>query len=125
MLQQRLDLLFRMMAGQPGQPPVQGHVVIAELTKDRFDHQGRPVIAIAELHTVEQYDDRFSALMAMGFAWINLSYYGLLDGKALVTVEFPNDEPTRRSPVTSVNLTGPPRAVSESAWDARPHLVLE
>lgn len=122
-LQQKLDLLFRMVAGRAGQPPAPEEVVIAELSQDGFDPLGRPVIAAAALRTVEEYDERFSALMVKGFAWINLNFYGLLDGRALVTVEFPEDEPVEPG-ATSVNFSGPPQAVSASSWDARPHLVL-
>lgn len=82
------------------------------------------MIASADLQTVAQYEERFSALLAKGFAWINLSFYGLIDDKALVTVEFPNHEPAGRGAATSVNFSGPIRAVSRSSWDARPHIVL-
>ena len=123
LLQQKLDLLFRMMVGQPGLPPVPNDVVIAELSRDHFDVRGRPVFAATDLHTVEHYEERFSELMAQGFAWLNLNFYGFLDGKGLVMVEFPNNPP-RRCPATSVNFSGPTRAVSDSSWDARPHVEL-
>lgn len=124
MLQQQIDLLFRKMAGEAGQPPVADDVVIAELSKETFDVRGRPVIARDELRTIEQYEERFSELMAKGFAWINLSSFGLLDGTALVTVEFPNYERVGGRAITSVNFSGPLQAVARSTWDARPHIVL-
>lgn len=122
-LQQKLDFLFRIMAGQPGQPPVPEEAVITELSHDRLDPLGRPVIDAADLQTVAQYEERFSALMSKGLAWINLNYYGLIDGRALVIVEFPQHEPAAPG-ATSVNFSGPSEAVSRTSWDARPHVVL-
>ncbi len=97
-------------------------VVILELSKDHY-LRGRMVIAAAELQTVEQYEERFAELMTKGFAWLNLSFYGFLDGRGLVTVEFPNVTPGRCRD-TSVNFSGPMRAVADTSWDARPHVVL-
>jgi len=125
LLQDKLDLLFQMMAGGAEQSPRPGDALIVERSRRDVDDSGRLMIAAADLQTVEQYNPRFSALMAKGFAWINLSFFGVLDGRALVTVEFPNYEPIGTRGPTSVNFSGPMRAVSTTSWDARPRIVFK
>jgi hypothetical protein len=123
MLQQHLADLFRVTSGGHGQPPSPTGVVIAELA-DGLDEQGRPVIRKADLRTAKAYERRFEELLATGPAWINLNYCGLLDGMALVLVEFPERRSGSRSPSTSVNLSGPPATVAASGWDARSYVAV-
>ena len=71
----------------------------------------------------EEYERRFAELMAKHFRWLNLSYYGVIDGKGLVIVELPNERFARHSSSTSVNFSGPTSVVAASGWDARCHVV--
>src|SRR5262249_19645254 len=58
-----------------------------------------------------------------GFAWLNMSYFGVLEGEALVTIQCPLS-PARRSGVTSVNYSGPQKRVADAGWDALSYLAL-
>jgi len=124
MLKDKLALLFQMVAGGPGQPPVPEGIAIAELSPHQFGAAGLPVIVAAALRSPDQYEPRFNELLAMGFPWLNLSYYGLLDGKGLVVVELPGHSASL-SPSTSVNFSGPMTSVAASGWDVRGHVLLQ
>ncbi len=119
-----LDALFQKTAGREGQPPIPTDVVIAEVKPKAFDAKGRPRIALGDLRTPDEYEARFVALMSKGYPWLNLSFYGFIDGKGLVVVELPYPEHQTRSPSTSVNFSGPPAIAAASGWDARSHVVL-
>ena len=125
MLEQKLEQLFRAMAGGPAQPPVPDRVIIAEVGPDDVDAQGRSVVLVVNLRSPQEYQSRFSELMAQGFSWLNMNYSGLLDGKALVIVEVPRHRSTGSGVETSVNLSGPPSYAAASGWDARSHVVVK
>lgn len=85
-------------------------VVLYELSSDdRFDAEGAARVDRARLVAVERYRDRFAALLDEGYAWINLHLAGVVDGRWVVIVELPRERATARG--TSVNLSGPTRAV--------------
>lgn len=81
------------------------------------------MLVAADLRTPEEYEERFAELMAKRFRWLNLNYFGLIDGKGLVIVEFPDQRFAEHSPATSVNFSGPTHAVAGSGWDARAQVV--
>lgn len=65
-----------------------------------------------------EYEDRFEALLAAGYAWLNLSALGVLDEDLLVCVELPRDSVGAYGR-TSVNLSGPPLdRAGAPVWDA-------
>lgn len=91
--------------------------LIVEAGADDFDDQGRPIVDAASLTEPGDYAGRFEQLLRSGYAWINLSYYGLLEAQHLVCVELP------KAPAgcleTSVNYSGPSKRVREARCDAR------
>jgi hypothetical protein len=68
--------------------------------------------------SMSEYEARFDALLAVGYAWLNLSALGVLAGQLLVCVELPRD-PVGAYGRTSVNLSGPPLDMAGGpVWDA-------
>jgi hypothetical protein len=123
-LKEKLHELFIAMAGGDHQPPLPDQVVIAELGQQQFDALGRPDIVSTDLRTPAEYEVRFSELLTSHLPWINLSYYGLLDGKGLVVVEIPNQRHATVQAATSINYSGPPSEVAAAGWDARAGVVV-
>ena len=117
-------MLLGTMTGGVGQPPKPDSVVVAELGPDDVDVQGRPIVVAEKLRAPKAYEERFEQLLAKGFSWINLSYYGVLDGNGLVVVELPRETSTLSPRPTSVNFSGPPAIVANSGWDARSIIAL-
>jgi hypothetical protein len=93
-------------------------VRIVELGPRDFDAAGRPFVEDLALHTIESYAERFEALLAGERAWLNLSYVGRLGDRELLAVELPAAR-AERPTETSVNYSGPPRAVADAGGDAR------
>lgn len=124
MFQQKLAALMKATAGGEGQPPLPREIVVAELDPNAFDREGRPSIELDALRSPDEYEARFVALMSRGYSWLNLSFYGFIDGKGLVVVELPKSETQTAGASTSVNLSGPPAVAAESGWDARSHVTL-
>ena len=125
MLQPILDELLRRMTGADRQPPRPEDVVVAEVDAGAFDARGRPTICMASLRTPHEYEGRFATLMSSGYAWLNVSFYGFLDGRGVVVIERPQTEPAARCASTAVNLSGPPQAARLSSWEIRSHVVIE
>lgn len=80
-----------------------------------FDSGGRPC-ALGALSELDEYRPRFADLLARRFSWINLHALGLLNAALVVSVELPSSA-SGTSPRTSVNLSGPGRAVVERDCD--------
>lgn len=121
-----LERLFALVGQDPRQIPVSSpeSVLIAEVRPTDFDAQGRPILRRSSLVSPRAYEGRFSELLSASYAWINLSYVGLLDHNALVLVECPRGQEVRSTTRTSINLSGPSKATETTNWDARPHIVL-
>jgi hypothetical protein len=119
------ELLAVLRRDEPNLPSRE--VRIVEVTRrTKLGTDGRLRIPKDELKSILEYEARFDELLRAGFAWINLSYYGLYGAFLIVGVEPPPDEPNRRrSPCTSVNYSGPNRRVADACWDATMMLVVE
>ena len=122
MLIEKLDQLFERMSGGHGQPPSPTSILIAELKPEVFV-PGRPRLREDQLRSPEEYEIRFQQLMEAGLAWLNMNYCGLLRGHALVTIEYPRAVARAKGP-TSVNFSGPTRAVADAKWDALAYVIL-
>jgi hypothetical protein len=97
-------------------------VRIVEVGADDYDGSGFPIVRRASLAGPATCSARFSQLLTSGYAWLNLSFYGLLDGNPLIAIETPQRGPT--SATTSVNYSGPPKAVTDAGGDARAGIIL-
>jgi hypothetical protein len=117
MLEQALRFLFDSLGLDP-----EAESSIVELSETMFGRDGRPAISRPDLIPCGQYAERYNKILESGFAWVNLSYVGDLDGRPVVTVELPLE--SRGSSRTSVNYSGPPRAVEEAGMDATVYLKL-
>lgn len=99
-------------------PPRTSPIVIIEIqASDPFDPNGRLLVQAERFASTERYAARFAQLLDLGLPWINLSCVGVLHDKLVVAVEFPS-QPSGRAARTSVNFSGPSRAVLDHDWDA-------
>ncbi len=89
-----------------------------------MDDRGRLRIPRGEVHSPESYSPRFEQLTRLGLPWINLSAYGLGEGRLIVAVEIPNP-PARRSDRTSINYSGPPAGVLKDDFRVDSILLIE
>ncbi len=78
----------------------------------------------ADYRAPTDYEARFQELLVSGIPWINVSCYGMDDRKLVVAVEIPGNS-CRQANRTSINYSGPPRAVSDHGWDAKEALAIE
>jgi hypothetical protein len=88
-----------------------------------YDDHGRLRISSDQLLTPEAYSGRFDELLARGYAWVNLSCFGIYDGFMLVGVEV-QSATTASISKTSVNYSGPPMSVLRHGWDASQALAI-
>jgi hypothetical protein len=103
---------------KPLQPPRTSPVTMIEISgKASLDPTGRLLVPPEMFASVEGYAARFEQLLDLGFPWINLSCMGVLRDKLVVAVELPSEH-AGPAPRTSINLSGPPRAVLDNNWDA-------
>ena len=70
------------------------------------------------LRGMDRFAHEFDVLMRLGYPWVNLEVAGIHEGQLVVVIETP---PTMAEPggPTSLNISGPNRAVSQN------HGVLE
>ncbi|MBU1219478.1 hypothetical protein KKF34_01680 [Myxococcota bacterium] len=95
-------------------PPTQ-NVSIVEISGE-FDKNGRLSVGRDMLLDPDVYEARFEEIMRIGYAWINISCYGLYEDKLVVGIELPESMP--QNPVkTSINYSGPPNIVLEHKWN--------
>jgi hypothetical protein len=66
-----------------------------------------PCVSAAELMTVEAFQRPFESALHSGYAWVNLTALGVLDGSLVVALERPRA--TTGALQTSVNMSGPTR----------------
>lgn len=81
-----------------------------------YDGSGLPIVRRASLAEPAKYAVRFAELVARGYSWLNLSFYGFLDGRPLIAVELPISP---SGTTTSVNYSGPSKVVTDAGGDAR------
>jgi hypothetical protein len=117
MLDQAVRLLFDTLGYHPDSEPL-----MLELSDAMFGSDGRPTISRTDLVPSHLYTKRYAEILSTGYAWVNLSFVGNLDGTPIITVELPHE--TRGTKQTSVNISGPPRAVIDANLDAAAFLKL-
>jgi|JI10StandDraft_1071094.scaffolds.fasta_scaffold240808_4 hypothetical protein len=117
-LEQHLDHLLTQYAPASRLEDVQ----LVEVGADDYDGSGLPIVRQASLAEPAAYAARFSKLLASGYSWLNLSFYGLLDGRPLIAVELPRGGVN--SATTSVNYSGPSKAIADAGGDARAGVAL-
>jgi len=138
-LADHLDRLLQWLKNIGLEPPAR-EVRIVELRPDDFDQaDGRHHIVIERLREPSQYANRFDDLLRVGYVWLNMSCYGIHDDLLIVAIEAPSDtvplwtasgwseQPRELHPgcATSVNLSGPTRAVIDHEWNVDSILVVE
>ena len=117
MLDQAIRRLFESLDYDPDSEPL-----ILELSDAMIGSDGRPRISRADLVPAHLYTKRYAQILSSGYAWVNLSFVGTLDGTPIIAVELP--QATQGIERTSVNISGPPRAVIDANLDATAFLKL-
>lgn len=112
-----LDDHLRSLLSQFGQGSSVNDVVVVELHSRSFDEAGIALVSSRDLVSAADYERRFEQLLSTGYGWINLSYYGLLDGRPLVMIELPWS--ASGATETFVNYSGPSKRVRDAGGDAR------
>ena len=84
---------------------------------------GRPRVRRDDLLRPSEYAERFEKLMRLGFAWVNVRYYGIDDASVVVGVETPRAPDD--SAETVVQYSGPTVSVMTSHWRVDAVLVIE
>lgn len=69
------------------------------------------------LMPMDEYCERFDALLDQGYSWINLNAAGIFDGNLLVVIELPNYKTGIPRNKVSVNLSGPSLKDGVPQWD--------
>jgi hypothetical protein len=114
-LRQHLDELLKWLATRCEVPPIDGCVVL-DTSHRRVRYQaglsgGSWVVSADALVSLEAYDHTFAALLRRGYAWINLSAYGIYEQKLVLGIELPRDSAGAPFGSTSVNYSGPAQDV--------------
>ena len=123
-LSDALQGLFEFLKKQGEAPPTR-EVCVLEIGADRsVDQLGRFLVRADELREPGGYEARFEVLMKSGLPWINVSCVGVIGGKLVVGIEFPRAS-SDSSARTSLNYSGPVKAVLDQNWNADPVLVLQ
>lgn len=118
-----LNCLFRFLE-QAGVVPPSRDVRIVEIGPTTpVDEKGRFCLAPRAPQDPLLYGARFEELQSLGLPWINVSCYGVMGAHLIVVVEVPA-APSGRSPRTSINYSGPSKAVLRNGWDAGVVLAL-
>jgi hypothetical protein len=58
-----------------------------------------------DFHEPSDYAMRFDELLQAGYPWLNMSCYGIHDGRLIVAIEIPSPSPLHPGCATSVNLS--------------------
>lgn len=122
-LQDSLTALVAFLTRQVPELPILDVWFVEVLADAKVDERGRPRVRRTEFRAFEAFDARFDELLAAGYSWINLSCYGLHEGRLVVAVETPLDSgrvPSR----PSVNYSGPTNAVRDHGWNAGEMLAI-
>ena len=115
----------RLLLGKIGfvQPP--DEVWLLELPADApTDERGRVRVRAAELVQEGAYASRFEELLSIGPAWLNVSCYGVHEGRLIVAIELPA-APLNRGLKTAVNVSGPTHAGRANGWTVDDVLDIE
>jgi hypothetical protein len=115
--------LFEFLERDGSPPPVKTAIVVEVGGANRFDAKGRLVVRRDTLCNATDYEERFALLMTQGKPWVNINCCGVHDGTLIIVVESPPT--TSQSQRTSINYSGPTRAVANNKWDLTNVLIFE
>lgn len=117
--------IARLLEGLKGiglQPPSEDVLIVEVNDENQCD--GAVRVRQKELHHPSDYAIRFDELLKAGYPWLNMSCYGIHDGRLIVAIEVPSPRPLHPGHVTSVNLSGPSRIVLDNDWRTDPILTI-
>jgi hypothetical protein len=124
-LSDHLQLLLGLVR-DAGLQPSSSDVRIVEVRNDQIDpRSGKVHVSLGDLRPPSDYESRFDELLSMGYAWMNLSCYGVCKNFLIVVVELSSTKSSELDSTTSVNLSGPARIVVDHGWNADAVLTIE
>ena len=118
-----VNALFSFLSRSGQKPPTQEIWVVEIAPELGVDTLGRPSVRRSDFREPSAYENRYKELLAASPPWINISCYGVHDGRLLVIIELPT-KPSRANR-TSLNYSGVPKGVVDHGWDARYALVIK
>lgn len=113
-LSDHLDRLLQSLERPPSKD-----VRIVEIDPDAEWSGGRYYVRQENVYKPLDYENRFDELLRTGYAWLNMSCYGLWNGFLIVAIEMPRATALNMKPrsATSVNLSGPTVGVLARDWN--------
>lgn len=110
--------LLEFCRGSATPVPPFGAIVFLNTHDPRVRYEEGWIAEVGALHAVADFRPVFDRMLVAGYAWLNLSAFGIFRGNLVIGVELPR-EPTGVPPGrTSVNYSGPARSVTATAtWD--------
>jgi hypothetical protein len=118
---ERLDALLRQTDGFP---PAEGVWMVEIASSAPMDDHGRLRVHRRDLIEEAAYAPRFEALLALGPPWLNVSCYGVYDGRLVVAIELPAP-PLDRGCTTAINVSGPSIAARARGFAVDAVLTIE
>jgi len=104
-LSSHLDRLLQRLDSFEPQPSSRD-VRIVEISQiSRVSPDGTYHVRLDQLRKPLDYESRFDELLATGYAWLNMSCYGVHDGWLIVAIEVPGPRTLYPGCFTSVNLS--------------------
>ncbi|HET8925679.1 MAG TPA: hypothetical protein VFN26_22035 [Candidatus Acidoferrum sp.] len=124
-LSNHLDRLLALLEDCGLHPPSRD-VRIVEISQiRRVSPDGTVHVRRDELRSPLDYEARFDELLRTGYAWLNVSCYGVHDGFLIVAIEVPGPRTLYPGCPTSVNLSGPENRVLDQEWNVAAILTIE
>jgi hypothetical protein len=81
---------------------------VLDTSDPRVTYRAGWVASESALRSVSEFSPRFNSLLMTGYAWINLSAYGMFGLHLILGVDVPRHAQGVPTGLTSVNYSGPP-----------------
>jgi hypothetical protein len=98
--------------------PSFSEIMIVEDNNEILTEKSKPVLRSCNFKTLQDYEIAFEILVNQGYPWVNLSCAGVYDEKLILTISKPGDSTEKGGRLTSVNLSGPIKLISDDpGWN--------
>lgn len=89
-------------------PDFDGFLILDTSSQDVNYAAGSCRVSPESLVSLESYSATYNDLLKKGYAWANLSVYGIFKGKLVIGIELPNSAAGVPFGATTINFSGPP-----------------
>lgn len=112
-----LDMLVAFLIERGADPPTWSMKIFEIRHDSTVDDKGRLQIRKDDLHSPEEFEERFEAIATSRISWVNVSCYGVKNGFMLIGIETPRGVSSSTKPA-SINFAGPSTAVTNNGWSS-------